>query len=300
MRSKAHRRQMNCKKYDNINSIVTMTDSTASTTDSTDTTTNITATPLINYGHNDQRLKALDSANCSSQRSTNCLSNCSCPEERVVPHEWPLCGEEVMGLETLHEESPTAKLIKHDDHGKTLPMVSRGQSVSREAGCTRSTCCLAPCPSKCTGGPGCYKSRPIHLRKQAGHQPNGYYSSAKVGATIVAQCAGRLLPDSDSLVKGQARTQRCSCEGSGANSSARVIAATHAGRLRQRRVGWNPSATGPETDFACDGYKGGRETRCHQSTELSLPTPRGHCFRDKAATIALPFPGQFRGETNVS
>ena len=73
--------------------------------------------------------------------------------ERVRPHKWQADGDEVMGLETLHEESPMPELHGHDGQRKAPPLVSRAQRVSREVHCTRSTCHLAaPSTGTCPSG----------------------------------------------------------------------------------------------------------------------------------------------------
>ena len=98
------------------------------------------------------------------------------------------------------------------------------------------------------------------------------------------------------LVRVLPRDQRCGGAGQGAWQQPPAVAATGAeDRLRQRRVGWNLSATGPQTESSSDGVRRIGKERCHQNTDSYPSTLRGHWCPGGVGTIASPIPGQFRG-----
>lgn len=115
------------------------------------------------------------------------------------------------------------------------------RSLAVTTACTCASGATGASPSTCTGGPGVH---PVHLGMRAGPQ-----SCSRIEVTPESVgCVQCSYPCSTQLVR---------------------VAASSVSRIGQRRVGWNPSASGPESEFTLCGFRRISRPRgpgCHQHT----------------------------------
>ena len=131
----------------------------------------------------------------------------------ISPHEWRLCGVEMREVMSPHEGPPAAKL---ELAPRRLCQIVRGTCYYSSHEVVRSRLAFpstSTWPSPIEGwGP-----------QECGRAMSQTDIAPKTHATCVAKF--RRPHTGSMLVGGQAQAQRCSSEGLGANSSARVVAA---------------------------------------------------------------------------